>query len=125
MAGLQKILLVEDNYQIRQIYEFVLKKAGFNVVTAADASMAMDAAKKFTPELIFLDIMIPGLNGLELLKIFREDPQYTVQKSKIVLLTNLSHAEDHGVKWDELADGYAVKADILPKDLIEIIRSFE
>lgn len=94
MAGLQKILLVEDNPQIVEIYTTVLKADGYTVFNAGDYEGALKAAKQHQPDLIFVDVMIPGKSGLELLQELRTNPEYLCQKKKIVLLTNLSDNDD-------------------------------
>lgn len=125
MAGLRKILLVEDNTQLRDMYHFVLRDRGYNVAIANDGEEALDQAAKFQPDLVFLDIMIPKINGLEVLKHLRHDPQYGCTRVKIVLLTNLSSESSASQGWDKDADGYVVKAEIVPTDLFEIINSLQ
>lgn len=124
MAGLQKILLVEDNNQLVEIYHTILKLADYQVEIALDAKEALDKAKSFEPDLIFLDIMIPGKSGIEVLKILRSEPEYKCQKTKIVMLTNLSQDNQMDPAVDELSDGYVVKANIDAVDLVDVIQSF-
>lgn len=125
MAGLRKILLVEDNVELRTIYEQFLKHRGFDIVVAIDGEDALIKAKSLKPDLIFLDIMMPNLDGIRVLKLLRHDDSYGCTKTKIVLLTNLGDANrvDADVKKD--MDGYVIKAEINLGDLIEIIKSFE
>lgn len=126
MAGLQKILLVEDDPQITEIYHTVLQGAGYQVVLAGNYDEALAQAKAYQPDLIFLDVMIPGHSGLDVMRVLRSDPQYFCIDKKIVLLTNLGENPEVG---DALAknqvDGYVVKADISANDLDSIIKSFE
>lgn len=125
MAGLQKILLVEDNPQIVEIYTTVLKADGYTVFNAGDYEGALKAAKQHQPDLIFVDVMIPGKSGLELLQELRTNPEYLCQKKKIVLLTNLSDNDDVRKALDtDQADGYVIKSDIKAQDLDKIIKSF-
>ncbi len=126
MAGLRKILLVEDDPQIAEIYTTALKRDGYEVANAVDYDGALAQAKAFQPDLIFMDIMIPGRSGLEALHTLRTDPQYDAQKKKIVLLTNLGENEQVTKALDSnQVDGYVIKADIVPHELSEIIKSFE
>lgn len=125
MAGLQKILLVEDNLELRNLYEIFLKQHGYDVATAADGDQGLETAKEYKPDLIFLDVMMPKKNGFEVLKILRHDPSYDCTKTKIVILTNLG---DSGKVSDEVRrdmDGYVIKAEIELSSLLEIIKSFE
>jgi CheY-like chemotaxis protein len=125
VAGLQKILLVEDDPQISEIYNTILQTHGYQVALAANYDEAVSQAKSFQPDLIILDVMIPGKSGLEVMHTLRTDPQYHSQTKKIVLLTNLGENEEvkRALEKNE-ADGYVVKADISAEDLDDIIKSF-
>jgi len=125
VAGLQKILLVEDNIELRNIYEMFLKHRGYEINVAVDGEEALKRAKEFGPDLIFLDIMMPNMDGLRVLKLLRHDDQYGCTKSKIVLLTNLGDASRVNPKVKQDMDGYVIKAEIELRDLIDIIKSFE
>ncbi len=125
MAGLQKILLVEDNIELRNIYEMFLKHRGYEIDVAVDGEEALKRAKEFRPDLVFLDIMMPNMDGLRVLKLLRHDEQYGCTKAKIVLLTNLGDASRVNPKVKQDMDGYVIKAEIELRDLIDIIKSFE
>ena len=125
MAGSQKILLVEDNLELRMIYEQYLRRRGYDIVTAVDGEEGLEMAKKYRPWLIFLDIMMPKIDGLKLLKMLRHDDDYGCTKSKIVLLTNLGDASRVDPKIQKDMDGYVIKAEIELADLIAIIKSFQ
>jgi CheY-like chemotaxis protein len=122
-AGLRKILLVEDDAPIREMYKLFLEGKGYTIGTAADGDEALSTAKTFHPDLIFLDIMMPKRDGLEVLRILRSDPSYGCTTCKIVLLTNLG---DNAIaeRFQGQIDGYAIKAEISLDDLVNIIRSF-
>ena len=125
MAGLQKILLVEDNLELRNLYEIFLKQHGYDVATAADGDQGLEAAKEYKPDLIFLDVMMPKKNGFEVLKILRHDPSYGCTKTKIVILTNLGDSGKVSADVRRDMDGYVIKAEIELGSLLEIIKSFE
>ena len=125
MAGLRKILLIEDNLELRKLYEIFLKQHGFDVAVAADGDEGLNVAKVFKPELIFLDIMMPKKNGFEVLKLLRHDPTYNCTKAKIVILTNLGDSAKVSPEVQRDMDGYVIKAEIDLSNLIEIIKSFQ
>lgn len=125
MAGLSKILLVEDTPQIADIYTQVLTRQGYKLKVAGNVDELLKIVPKYKPDLIFLDIMLPGgRTGLDALKILRNDPRYGAQKTRIVLLTNLGQNDEVQKLWEKYADGYVVKAEIDPHELNEIIESF-
>lgn len=125
MAGLQKILLVEDNLQLREIYEIFLKQNGFDLATAADGDEALKVAQEYCPDIVFLDIMMPKKDGFEVLKLLRHRPEFNCMKSKIVMLTNLGDASKVSPQVRKDMDGYVIKAEIVLTDLLDIIKSLQ
>ncbi len=125
MAGLRKILLVEDNTELSHIYQTFLERQGFEVALAFDGEQALGIAPVFKPELIFLDIMMPKRDGFQVLKELRRNPAYGCTKARIVMLTNIGDATklDPGMQDD--IDGYVVKAEIVLPDLLDVISSFD
>ncbi|HET9411900.1 MAG TPA: response regulator [Candidatus Saccharimonadales bacterium] len=125
MAGLRKILLVEDNAQLIEIYHLFLTQSGFEVAIANDGDQALDVAKEYKPDLIFLDVMMPKKDGFEVLKILRHNPEYNCTLAKIVMLTNLGDASKVSPQVHKDMDGYVIKAEIVLDDLLNIIKSLE
>lgn len=125
MAGLHKILLVEDNDQLREMYRIYLEMRGYEVNTAIDGESALEVARAAKPDLVFLDIMMPKMDGLEVLRLLRHDPQYNCSRARIVLMTNLGGNANITPDIRKDMDGYVVKAEIALSDLLEIINSFE
>lgn len=125
MAGLRKILLVEDNFELRNIYELFLKSHNYEVATAADGEEGLKVAKAFKPDLVFLDIMMPKMDGFQALKILRHDKSYGCTKAKLVIFTNLGDAHKVTPEVHEDMDGYVIKAEIELPDLLDIIKSLE
>jgi DNA-binding response OmpR family regulator len=123
VAGLRRILLVEDDPPLREMYQLYLTGQGYEVGIAEDGEEALTMAKSFKPDLIFLDIMMPKRNGFDVLKILRTDKSYMCTTCKIVILTNLSDDKIPGDVKD-MMDSYVIKAEITLSDLVEIINSF-
>jgi len=67
-----KVLLVEDEIDFRTLMTFWLKSKGYLVITAADGQSAVQLTKKDNPDVVFLDLFIPGIDGIEVLKKIRE-----------------------------------------------------
>ncbi len=126
MVGLPKILLVEDTIQIIDIYSRILEMNGYPLKIARTIDELLEIAPDYKPDLIFLDIMLPGdRTGLDALPILRNEPKYGAVKARIVLLTNLGQNEEVQKMYEEYADGYVIKAEIDPHEIIDIIKSFE
>ncbi len=125
MAGLRKILLVEDNLELRNLYEIFLTYNKFEVATAIDGEDGLEVAKTFKPDLILLDVMMPRKDGFEVLHTLRHDPSYGCTKTKIVLLTNLGDGTKLSAETRREMDGYVIKAEIVLDDLLDIIKSLE
>ncbi len=125
MAGLRKILLVEDNVNIRDLYRIALVDKQYTVEVAGDAQAMYELLKTYLPDCVLLDIMLPGVSGLEILKELRTNPERGCMDAKIVILTNLAQRSATENAISNGADGYIVKADILPKELPDVIASLE
>jgi DNA-binding response OmpR family regulator len=125
VAGLQKILLVEDNPELRNLYELFLTEHGYQVSIAIDGEDGLIKAKQTKPDLIFLDVMMPKLDGFQVLKKLRHEEEYGCTTTKIVLLTNLGDASKVSASVKHDMDGYVVKAEIELVDLLDIIKSLE
>jgi len=125
VAGLRKILLVEDNLELRNLYEIFLTYNKFEVATAIDGEDGLEVAKTFKPDLILLDVMMPRKDGFEVLHILRNDASYGCLKTKIVMLTNLGDGTKLSPETRREMDGYVIKAEIVLDDLLDIIKSLE
>lgn len=121
----QNVLVVEDEHFIGELYTRALTKAGYNVKVVIDGQEGLKEAQTNTYDIILLDLMIPNLTGTELLKSLR-DPKITPHlKSKIIITTNLEQADEAKEEIEKQADGYVVKAEVTPKQLVAFLQSFE
>ena len=124
MAGSSKILLVEDNTDIIGLYSRVLKQS-YELRVATTVDEALGIAPVFKPDLIFLDVMLPGgKSGLDALMLLRTKQEYGCTDVPMVMLTNLGLTEKLQKAWEEYADGYVVKAEIVPHELPILVNSF-
>src|SRR3989338_3259462 len=102
-----KILIAEDDEDIREMYAITFMKKGFTVYTANDGRAALEKFKNKKPDIILLDIMMPNMDGYQVLKEVRKDmAKYT----PVIMLTNLdvSHFERHA-QFDDV-DDYLIKS---------------
>ncbi len=119
----KKILIIEDDSYTRDIYEEILKDAQFEVVTAVDGQDGLIKAQEGGYNLILLDVMMPKMNGLEVLEGLKQNPPKNTN-GPVILLTNLGHEE---VVKDALSKGaksYLVKSDLDPSQLVAHVRKF-
>lgn len=123
MAGLKNVLIVEDDAMIRDLYRIALVNAQYNVAAAGDLKEMYERLKSFHPDVVFLDIMLPEVSGLQILRELRTNPALMCMQAKIIILTNLAQRSVVDTAMDAGADGYIIKADILPKDLPEVVAS--
>lgn len=116
-----KILLVEDDNNLREIYEARMLAEGYAVVTASDGEAALAVAAKEKPELIISDVMMPKISGFEMLDILRNTEG--LQETKVIMLTALGQAEDK-TRADSLgADKYLVKSQVTLEDIVNTARA--
>lgn len=102
------ILVVEDDAAIRLVLELALRSAGFShVVTAARGDEGLEAIQRHKPDLVLLDIMLPGMGGISVLREVRKNP--ALAEVRIVMLTALSQSEDIVRGLDAGADDYVTK----------------
>ena len=117
----KKILLVEDEDFIRELYERQLTKAGFVVKTAADGQAGLDTLKTEQFDLLLLDIMLPGINGLQLLREFKT--QNPTSKMITILLTNLGQEAVIKEGFELGAQAYLIKASYTPDQVVNEVRN--
>lgn len=116
----RKILCIEDEHFIGELYQRALTKAGYSVKIIADGVEALKEAQTDQYDIILLDLMIPNLTGIEILRILR-DPKTKPIKAKIIVTTNLDQREDVKADIEKQADGYLVKAELTPNQLVEFL----
>ncbi len=122
MAGSKNLLFVEDDRPISEMYARLLERAGYHVDFAYDGNEGLLKAKKQHYDLILLDIMMPERTGIEVLHELRGEDGQGHPDTKIVLLTNLAQDKTSQEALKNQADGYIIKADIVPSQLVEIVQ---
>lgn len=115
----KKILLIEDEAFIADIYSRELTRAGFKIVVAKTGTEGLQALQDQTFDLLLLDIMLPGMHGLEVLRQFKL--KHPSSQMQVVLLTNLGHEEVIKEAFSLGAQGYLIKASYTPKQVVNEI----
>ena len=114
-----KIMLVEDDKSLREIYSIRLVAEGYEIVSASDGEEALAMAVKEKPDLILSDVMMPKISGFDMLDILRSTPE--TKDIKVIMMTALS-SEDQRQRGESLgADRYLVKSQVGIEDVINVV----
>ena len=114
----KRILVVEDEATLQKALNDVLTQEGYNVLSALDGASGLDLALKEKPDLILLDIILPKMDGFEVLKKLKEKDS----QIPIIILTNLSDINDIQKALDLGATTYLVKADFHLSDVLKKVK---
>ena len=120
MASQTKILIVEDNVALADVYEFKFQHEGFEVLVAHDAQEGLDLAKKHTPDLLLVDLMMPVMRGDEMLASLRETEWGS--NARVIVMTNISRDEAPSALRFLHIDRYIVKAHHTPSQVVAAVR---
>ena len=114
------ILLAEDDIILAELYMERFKQEGFNVIHAPNGEDALRLIEENHPALIILDIMMPKLNGLDVLKALKANPE--TKNTPIIIVTALVQEIEKISKMMTQADAYIVKSEVLPGEIIEEVK---
>jgi len=120
MASLAKVLLADDDAILHEMYAERLRAEGFNIVSAYDGEEALEKFNSEKPELVILDIMMPKMNGIDVMKKIREGD--INPNTPVILLTALVQEINKIKKMMKDYDQYMIKSEIVPANLIEAIK---
>ena len=116
----KKILLVEDDEVLASVYSARLEMEGFEVEEVHDGEKALSVAINFRPDLILLDVMMPKINGFDVLDILKNTPE--TMNMRIIMLTALSQEADRDRAEKLGVDDYLVKSQVVIADVIERVK---
>lgn len=111
----KQIILVDDELSLLEIFSTMLKRKGFRVIEATNALDALDLVRKVKPDLLILDVMMPGMNGIELCRELRTWPD--THDTPILMLSALSDKGTIRASMDAGANGYLNKP-VLQRELV-------
>lgn len=115
-----KILLVEDDSNLREIYGARLEAEGYEIVSASDGEEALALAVREQPDLIISDVMMPKISGFDMLDILRSTPE--TKDVKVIVMTALSQEEDRQRGEQLGADRYVVKSQVTLDDVVTMVQ---
>jgi DNA-binding response OmpR family regulator len=120
----RKVLCIEDEYFISELYVRALERAGYSVVVELDGQKGFELAKTDKFDIILLDLMLPTITGVEVLRRLRAASAKPI-RAKIVITTNLEQREEIRADIERQADAYLVKAEITPRELVEFLNTIK
>ena len=117
----KKILIVEDDKFLRELIVRKLSNEGYDVVEAVDGEQGVMKIKETKPDLVLLDLILPGIDGFEVLAQKKEDP--FAASIPVIVLSNLGQKEDVDKGLSLGATDYLIKAHFTPGEIIEKVRN--
>src|SRR5258707_9800993 len=117
----KRVLCVEDEHFISELYPRALIKRGYEVDLEPDGQKALVKAQTDTFDIILLDLMIPNIDGISILRVLRDVAKTPHLKAKIIIITNLEQRDEVRADIEKQADGYIVKAEITPHELVDFL----
>lgn len=115
-----KVAIVEDDPSIVQMYQLKFQTEGFDVKTAGDGQAGLELIESYKPDIVLLDIMMPNMNGLEMLAKLRSGADGA--KMKVIVLTNMGDTETATRVFKMSANDYIVKAELTPMQVVERVQ---
>ena len=121
---MKRILIVEDDFFIRDIYSRIFSISGFEVQVAADGLEGLEKVKgQVIFDIILMDIMMPNMSGIELLKAIREIDA-PVKDTSVFMITNLGQQDIIDKAFRLGMDGFILKSQVTPKQIVDEVNSF-
>lgn len=116
-----KLAIIEDDQAISQMYRLKFDTEGFEVETASDGKLGLELAEKMRPDIILLDLMMPGMNGDEMLAKLRKTPWG--KRIKVIILTNMGEQEAPEALKKLDVCRFIVKAEMTPRQVAEMVKA--
>lgn len=116
----KKILIIEDDKFLRELIARKLNNEGFDILEAVDGEDGIKKIKEGKPDLILLDLILPGIDGFEVLSRKKEDP--SIASIPVIILSNLGQREEIEKGLKSGAIDYLIKAHFTPGEIIEKIK---
>src|SRR4051812_19622563 len=116
-----KIAIVEDDLAIAQMYRLKFEAEGYRVEIAENGKLGLELCEQMEPDLVLLDLMMPEMNGDEMLEKMRKTEWG--KKPKVIILTNVSEQESPDKLSSFGIDGFVVKAEMTPKQVADLVKS--
>jgi len=119
---MDKLLLIEDEAPMGEMYQDGFSKAGFDVIWALSAEQGLKKLNQSPPDLILLDLLLPGKNGLYFLEKLRQMPDKEISQIPVVILSNYDDPETKKKAFKLGIESHLLKTDFTPKELVAEIK---
>lgn len=116
-----KIAIIEDDQVISQMYRIKFESEGFTVETAENGKLGLELVKNMKPDIVLLDLMMPEMNGDEMLVKLRELPEGKVVP--VIILTNMGEQEIPPSITELGVKKFILKADMTPKQVVDLVKT--
>jgi DNA-binding response OmpR family regulator len=117
----KKVAIVEDDIAIAQMYRIKFEAEGYTVETAENGIIGLEMLDNFKPDILLLDLMMPEMNGDEMLMNLRK--LEWAKDLPVIILTNMGESEAPDSLDDLNVDSYIVKAEMTPKQVAELVKA--
>lgn len=121
MSTKAKIAIIEDDVAIAGMYESKLSASGYDVKVAENGKVGLELIASFRPDIILLDLMMPVMNGLEVLQKLKDEPELT--RAKIVILSNMGDTETTAKIAGFKVNDRIIKAELTPAQVEERVKA--
>jgi CheY-like chemotaxis protein len=118
----QKVLVVEDDVTMREIVVHKLTSEGFDVVEAGDGLQAIEVWEKEKPDIVLLDLMLPELDGFQILEKMRRHHEAVIAKTPVIVLSNLFSKEDMQRTKKLTVEDFLVKAYYTTEEILDKVK---
>lgn len=124
MADTKRILVVEDDQFLRELYVDVLSSAGYQIEQAPDGEIGYNLMKKGGYDLVLLDIMLPKMDGISILKKLSQETPPEIPNQIVVILSNLGQDSVIAEAINLGARGYMIKSDLTPEQALNEVKRY-
>lgn len=115
-----KIAIIEDDAAISQMYRIKFETENYQVDTAENGKLGLELVEKMKPDIILLDLMMPEMNGDEMLTKLRQTP--FGKKVKVIILTNMGESEAPEILKSLDVSAFIVKANMTPRQVADLVK---
>ena len=114
------VLLVEDDAALVEMYKIIFSKEQLDFLIASDGEDALQKIKTVHPAIVLLDIMMPKMNGVQVLQLVKNDPE--LRDIRVIMLTNLYNQQIEETVMKAGAEKYVIKSQLLPQDIVKLVK---